>query len=114
MTSVSGVNESSKSFFCHLDGTRLSIDSHPTAIRLASGGSDVGSGCETIAVRKSDGTFRLHGYKWFSSATDSNMAMTLARIVDADGNADGGSRGLSMFYLEVEAEGGQGEGRVEL
>ena len=73
----------------------------------------MGSGCETIAVRKSDGTFRLHGYKWFSSATDSNMAMTLARIVDADGNADGGSRGLSMFYLQVEAEGGQGEVRGE-
>ena len=99
-------------FFLPFDGTRLSIDRHPTATRLASGGSDVGSGCETIAVPKPDGTYRLHGYKWFSSATDSNMAMTLARIVDADGNADGGSRGLSMFYLEVEAEGGQGKGSV--
>jgi len=29
-----------------------------------------------------NGLFNLHGYKWFSSATDSNMALTLARIVD--------------------------------
>jgi len=65
------------------------------------GGSDVGSGCETLAIPQSDGSFRLHGFKWFSSATDSDMAMTLARIVEKDGTTMAGSKGLSMFYLKV-------------
>ena len=43
------------------------------------------SGTETLAVEQADGTFRLHGYKWFSSATDANMTFTLARIVDRNG-----------------------------
>jgi alkylation response protein AidB-like acyl-CoA dehydrogenase len=57
------------------------------------GGSDVGSGTETIAIPKANGNnnpnpndYTLHGYKWFSSATDSDMAITLARIADSDGN----------------------------
>lgn len=59
------------------------------------GGSDV-SGTSTIA--KADGTqFRLSGVKWFTSATTSQMAMTLARIE----GAPEGSRGLSLFYLEL-------------
>ncbi|MFJ1268267.1 acyl-CoA dehydrogenase family protein [Legionella lytica] len=59
------------------------------------GGSDV-SGTSTIA--KADGTqFRLSGVKWFTSATTSQMAMTLARIE----GAPAGSRGLSLFYLEL-------------
>ena len=43
------------------------------------GGSDVAQGTETYAVPQADGTYRLHGYKWFTSATDSDMALTLAR-----------------------------------
>lgn len=31
--------------------------------------------------------YSLHGYKWFSSAIDADIALTLARIVDKDGNA---------------------------
>lgn len=49
------------------------------------GGSDVARGTETLAVPQPDGTFRLYGYKWFSSATDSDMTLTLARIVAEDG-----------------------------
>ena len=49
------------------------------------GGSDVARGTETLAVPQSDGTYRLFGYKWFSSATDSDMTLTLARIVGEDG-----------------------------
>ena len=48
------------------------------------GGSDVGSGTETLAVRTGDDSFNLYGYKWFSSATDSDMTLTLARVVDDD------------------------------
>ena len=49
------------------------------------GGSDVGRGTETLAVPQPDGSYRLYGYKWFSSATDSDMTLTLARVVDQEG-----------------------------
>ena len=60
-----------------------------------SGGSDV-SRTSTIARREGDGV-RLYGTKWFTSATTSQMAMTLARLE----GAPEGSRGLSLFYLEL-------------
>lgn len=59
------------------------------------GGSDV-SGTSTIAKRVGD-HYELYGTKWFTSATTSPMAMTLARIEGSDRN----SRGLSLFYLEL-------------
>jgi alkylation response protein AidB-like acyl-CoA dehydrogenase len=59
------------------------------------GGSDI-SETSTVARQDKDG-YRLHGTKWFTSATTSPMAMTLART---DG-APAGSRGLSLFYLEL-------------
>ena len=59
------------------------------------GGSDV-SGTSTVARREGD-SFRLHGTKWFTSATTSQVAMTLARIE----GAPAGSKGLSLFYLEL-------------
>merc|ERR1719305_561175 len=66
------------------------------------GGSDVNSSTETVAVPDEEGKWRLHGYKWFSSATDSDMALTLARVV-----RDGRIGGLSMFYLKTRGEDGQ-------
>jgi hypothetical protein len=30
--------------------------------------------------------YKLYGYKWFSSATDSDMTITLARILDENNN----------------------------
>ena len=59
------------------------------------GGSDV-SQSETVA-RKSDDGWRLYGTKWFTSATTSEMALTLAR---PEGNPDG-SRGLALFLVEL-------------
>lgn len=59
------------------------------------GGSDV-SNSSTIA-RLEDGVYRLYGTKFFTSATTSQMAMTLARIE----GAPAGSRGLSLFYVEL-------------
>jgi alkylation response protein AidB-like acyl-CoA dehydrogenase len=59
------------------------------------GGSDVAI-TETVARPDGD-AFRLFGTKWFSSATTSQMALTLAR---PEGNPPGGS-GLALFYLEV-------------
>lgn len=64
------------------------------------GGSDVAI-TETIARGTPDG-HRLYGTKWFTSATTSQMALTLAR---PEGNPPGG-RGLALFYLEQrDAEG---------
>ena len=69
------------------------------------GGSDVGL-TETVAVRAADGRHRLHGTKWFTSATTSQMALTLAR---PEGNPPGG-RDLALFYVEVFDEAGRREG----
>jgi alkylation response protein AidB-like acyl-CoA dehydrogenase len=62
------------------------------------GGSDVAI-CETVArpIAGDPGAFALHGTKWFSSATTSQMALTLAR---PEGNPPGGS-GLALFYVEM-------------
>ena len=43
------------------------------------------AGTETLAKAQGDGTYKLYGYKWFTSATDSEMALTLARVVDEYG-----------------------------
>lgn len=59
------------------------------------GGSDV-SGTETIA-RRDGPRYRLHGVKWFTSATTSQIALTLARI-EEHGNP---SPHLSLFQLEL-------------
>ncbi len=64
------------------------------------GGSDV-SGTSTVA-RLENGEYRLHGTKWFTSATTAQMALTLART---EGAAEG-NRGLSLFFVELrDAEG---------
>jgi acyl-CoA dehydrogenase len=63
------------------------------------GGSDVGIS-ETVARQESDGTWRLTGTKWFTSAVTADMALTLAR---PEGGTSGG-RGLAMFYVEVRDE----------
>ena len=60
------------------------------------------SGTTTVAKRVGNG-FELYGTKWFTSATTSQMAMTLARIE----GAEAGSRGLSLFYLELRDAKGQ-------
>lgn len=65
------------------------------------GGSDVGLS-ETVARKDGDG-FRLFGTKWFTSATTSEMALTLGRL---EGNPPGG-RGLALFYVETRDERGQ-------
>jgi len=70
----------------------------------STGGSDVGRS-ETIAHPGEDGTWRLEGRKWFTSATTSQMALTLAR---PEGNGPGG-RGLALFYVETR----DGEGRLK-
>jgi alkylation response protein AidB-like acyl-CoA dehydrogenase len=61
-----------------------------------SGGSDVGR-AHTTATQDDDGTWRLHGRKWFTSAITANMALALAR---PEGNPEGGE-GLALFYVPI-------------
>jgi putative acyl-CoA dehydrogenase len=60
------------------------------------GGSDVGS-TSTVARHEEGYAYRLYGSKWFTSATTSQVAMTLARIE----GAPTGSHGLSVFLIEL-------------
>jgi putative acyl-CoA dehydrogenase len=66
------------------------------------GGSDVGT-TTTIARRGSgDDDYRLHGAKWFTSATTSQAAITLARIE----GAPAGGAGLSVFLVTLRDDDG--------
>ena len=68
------------------------------------GGSDVGLS-ETVARSTPEG-WRLFGTKWFTSATSSEMALTLGR---PEGNPPGGS-GLALFYVEARDASGAPNG----
>ncbi len=71
------------------------------------GGSDVSGTDTTARAAHADGhSHRLYGTKWFSSATTSEMALTLARLE----GAPAGSRGLTLFYLETRGFEGAANG----
>jgi alkylation response protein AidB-like acyl-CoA dehydrogenase len=59
------------------------------------GGSDVGR-TATVARPDGHGGWRLHGVKWFTSATSADCALLLARPE----GAPSGSRGLGLFLVE--------------
>ena len=67
------------------------------------GGSDVGGATDTVWRKGKDG-YALYGYKWFTSAIDSEVSLTLAREVSSEGVKVKGSKGLSLFYLETRNE----------
>jgi alkylation response protein AidB-like acyl-CoA dehydrogenase len=69
------------------------------------GGSDVGR-ARTTARPDADGTWRLYGRKWFTSAITANMALALAR---PEGNPEGG-KGLALFYVPVRDDDGLRDG----
>ena len=60
------------------------------------GGSDI-SQTETTAARIDSDTYLLDGFKWFSSATDSDVSLALART----GDPAEGSRSLSLFLIPL-------------
>ena len=60
------------------------------------GGSDVGR-TATVARRDEAGRWRLHGVKWFTSATTADCALALARPE----GAPAGSHGLGLFLVEL-------------
>ncbi|XP_067131797.1 acyl-CoA dehydrogenase family member 11-like isoform X3 [Centruroides vittatus] len=57
-------------------------------------------GTETIALHQENDCYKLYGYKWFTSAADSDMSLTLAKISDENGE-DQEFQPLSLFYLET-------------
>ncbi len=65
------------------------------------GGSDVGRS-QTTARQDADGTWRLTGRKWFTSAITANMALALAR---PEGNPEGG-KGLALFFVPIRTDDG--------
>src|SRR6185437_8691260 len=71
------------------------------------GGSDVGMS-ETIARRGTDGSWRLHGRKWFTSAINAEFALALAR---PEGNP-AGADGLALFGIETRNDDGSWNGIV--
>jgi len=66
------------------------------------GGSDVGR-TGTVARRDGLGAWRLYGTKWFTSATTSEMALTLARPE----GAPEGSAGLALFRVHRVLDDGE-------
>lgn len=66
------------------------------------GGSDVGANA-TRAVPLSDGTWRLHGEKWFCSNVDADVALVTARY-DTEVN---GTRGLGLFLVPAKKPDGR-------
>jgi len=69
-----------------------------------SGGSDI-SGCETKAYPSSpstsssaDKTYTIKGFKWFSSATDSDITLLLAKTPSSDK--------VSLFWARVKRDDG--------
>ncbi|NII11578.1 acyl-CoA dehydrogenase family protein [Oleiagrimonas sp. C23AA] len=73
------------------------------------GGSDVGRS-ETQARQDTDGQWRLHGRKWFTSAVVGEAALALAR---PQGAGDGAGA-LALFYVETKhADGRWRELRID-
>ena len=60
------------------------------------GGSDV-SQTETTASRIDSDNYLLDGFKWFASATDSDVSPALART----GDLSQGTRSLSLFLISL-------------
>ncbi|MVW80857.1 acyl-CoA dehydrogenase family protein [Bordetella sp. 02P26C-1] len=65
-------------------------------------GSDIAA-TETMAYAQDDGTWRLHGDKWFCSNADAELAMVLARTE----NGQPGLKGVSLFLLPKTLDDGQ-------
>jgi len=73
------------------------------------GGSDVSRATETIAEQDKGSKYKLYGDKWFTSAAESEMCVTLARVVDPNANADKKGRAppLSLFFVKMRNKQGK-------
>lgn len=69
-------------------------------------GSDVSMSTKTIARPQPDGSYKLYGFKWFTSAVDAEVSVALARIVPddfkvGDDSVDFKQYPLSCFLLRL-------------
>ena len=74
------------------------------------GGSDVARALTIAEPTDENSVYKLFGHKWFVSAITAQMGMTLAKIRQDDGNVIPGSRGLSLFYMEMRNQDGSYNG----
>jgi alkylation response protein AidB-like acyl-CoA dehydrogenase len=96
-------DESTRSVFAHLTSRDPNeVWTSGQWMTERTGGSDVGS-TSTIAACEEGDTYSLYGSKWFTSATTSQVAMTLARIE----GAPAGSHGLSVFLINLRDNDGR-------
>lgn len=73
------------------------------------GGSDV-SNTETLAIKDESGQYNLYGYKWFTSATDSQMTLALGKIVPGDRlptQQELDKTKVSLFYAKLRNDQGE-------
>lgn len=83
------------------------------------GGSDVSSATMTIAVRQEgnnsdfeNANWKLYGLKWFASAIDGDMAITLARNVNmVTGERD---KRLTAYLVEIKNEEGNIKSEIQI
>jgi len=69
------------------------------------GGSDVNAATRTQAMEQ-DGKCRLYGYKWFSSATDADMSLTLARFPQSKEELESNKGKIGLVFLETRKSDG--------
>jgi len=70
------------------------------------GGTDL-SRIKTRAVPNDDGTWSLHGRKWFTSSSVANAALVLAhpdRSSADEATANGDHEGLGLFYVPIRSD----------
>lgn len=58
----------------------------------------IANGTESSAKKLSNDDYNLYGYKWFSSATDADITITLAKI---ESDCTQVNKGLTMFLAKV-------------
>lgn len=64
------------------------------------GGSDVTRGTDTFALEDGE-KCKLYGYKWFSSATDSDMSLALARFPKTPEEIETNAGKLGLVFLRI-------------
>jgi alkylation response protein AidB-like acyl-CoA dehydrogenase len=71
------------------------------------GGSDVSFGTDTFALPIEGNRCQLYGYKWFSSATDSDMSLALARFPQTEKDIEARAGKLGLVFLRIRDDRGQ-------
>lgn len=101
---VYGNEEMKKDVFTHLTSNNPSdFWTSGQWMTEKTGGSDVAQ--TTTIAKLEDGKYKLYGTKWFTSATTSQVAFTLARI-EENGKTIEGSKGLSVFCVKTHKNDG--------